>query len=424
MSMATTATEALDLIHPEAYGAAGYPYATWARLRREHPVFRVEQEGFDPFWAVTRHADIVAVSKRPGRFLNAPRMAMMHNAVRPPEAIGRGIEFKSRLRMLLTMDNPEHRAYRNLAKGWFSPNALKGLTARVEAIARGVLDDLMERAREGECDFVSEVAARVPLKVIAEILGVPERDEALVLKLSNQGIGAQDPEFQVAGKTARETRREAMGELLSYFSALAEERRREPRNDLATLLANARLEGEQLPLLQLLAYFGLIAVAGHETTRNAISGGLAALMAQPEAWRRLKQDPGVLRSGADEIARFTSPVIQFARSVAEDTELGGERLRRGDTLVLFYPSANRDEDVFEAPETLRLERRPNPHLAFGIGEHFCLGANLAKLELRVVFRQLAERFEHVEPTGPPATLASSFVGGIKHLPIRYRIRPA
>ncbi|MEN8159760.1 MAG: cytochrome P450 [Myxococcota bacterium] len=423
MSLGATALESLDVIHPETYGADGYPHTAWARLRREDPVHRVEREGFDPFWAVTRHADVVAVSKRPDRFINAPRMAMMHNAVRPPEALRRGIEFKSRLRMLLTMDNPEHRAYRSLAKGWFSPNALRPWAARIEAIAARVLDELMERASEGECDFVTQVAARMPLKVIAEILGVPEQDEGLVLKLSNQGIGAQDPEFQVEGKTARETRREAMMELLQYFSALSEERRRSPRDDLATILANARLDGEHLPMLQLLAYFGLIAVAGHETTRNALSGGLATLMAQPEAWRRLQADPGVLRTGADEIARFTSPVIQFARTVTEDAEVGGKRMRRGDTLVLFYPSANRDEDVFEAPETLRLDRRPNPHLAFGIGEHFCLGANLAKLELRVMFRQLAERLEHLEPAGPPAYLASSFVGGIKHLPIRYRIRP-
>ncbi len=424
--MATTPlpTDASDVIHPGCYGASGYPHAVWRRLRREAPVHRVESEGFDPFWAITRHADIVAVSKRPDIFLNAPRMAMMHNAVRPPEALRRGVEFKSRLRMLLTMDNPEHRAYRNLAKGWFSPNALRRLAVRVEAIARRVLDDLMERAREGECDFVTDVAARMPLRVIAEILGVPERDEALVLKLSNQGIGAQDPEFQIEGKTARETRREAMTELLQYFSALAEERRREPRDDLASVLANARLEGEYLPMLQLLAYFGLIAVAGHETTRNAISGGLAALMAQPEAWRRLRADPRVLRTGADEIARFTSPVIQFARTVLRDTEVGGRRVCRGDTLVLFYPSANRDEAVFDAPDQLRLDRRPNPHLAFGIGEHFCLGANLAKLELRVMFRQLAERFDPLEPAGAPAYLASSFVGGLKHLPIRYRIRPA
>jgi cytochrome P450 len=424
MAMATISPDALDVIGAETYAAGGYPHAAWARLRREDPVHRVEQEGFDPFWAVTRHADVIAVSKRPDRFANGPRMAMMHNSIRPPEVVRNDPNFKSLLRTLLNMDNPDHRAYRNLAKGWFSPNSLKRVTGRIEAIARRILDDLMESAAEGECDFVPTVAARLPLKVIAEILGVPEQDEGLVLKLSNQGIGAQDPEFQIEGKSPREARRAALLELFAYFSALAEERRRSPRDDVATVIANARIGGEYLPMTELLSYFGLIAVAGHETTRNATSGGMAALLAHPDQWRRLRADPGLVGTGADEIARFTSPVIHFARTATEDGELGGKRIRRGDTLVLFYPSANRDDAVFEAPDVLRLDRRPNPHLAFGIGEHFCLGANLAKLELRIIFRQLAERLEHVEPAGPPSYLASSFVGGIKHLPIRYRLRPA
>jgi len=423
MNAPTAPLAELDVISPERYGAEGYPHAAWARLRREDPVHRVEQEGFDLFWAVTRHADLAWISKQPDRFLNAPRMTMMHNSVRPPEVVRGDPDFKRMLRTLLDMDNPDHRRYRKLTSGWFTPRAIARLEADVEAIADGLLDELAARGREGTCDFVPAVAARLPLRVITRILGVPETDEGLVLRLSNQGIGAQDEEFRVEGHSPREARRAALLEMFAYFRDLAEERRRRPTGDLASVIANARLDGEYLPATELLSYFGLIAVAGHETTRNATTGGLAALIDHPEQWRRLQADPtGLARTAADEIARYTSPVIQFCRTAAEDVELRGRRIRRGDVLVLFYPSANRDEEVFDAPDAFRVDRRPNPHLAFGIGEHFCLGAHLARLELRVMFRRLGARLEAVEAAGPRQYLTSSFVGGIKHLPIRYRFR--
>jgi cytochrome P450 len=413
-----------DVISAEEYGAHGYPHAAWARLRREAPVARIEQDGFDPFWAITKHADLIWISRQPDVFLNGPRMAMLHNSVRPPAAVRNDPGFRPMIRTLLHMDNPDHRAYRKLVSGWFTPRAIGHLEARIERIACGILDDLEARAAAGECDFVNAVAARLPLRVIAEILGVPREDDDMVLRLSNQGIGSQDPEFQAEGKSARETSRAAIVDLFNYFSALAERRRNAPRDDLATVLANATLHGAPLPPLELLSYFGLIAVAGHETTRNATSGGLAALLDHPDQWRRLREDPGRVATAVEEILRWTSPVIQFARTATRDVELRGQHIRAGDSLVLFYPSANRDEDVFDAGDRFRIDREPNPHIAFGMGEHLCLGAHLARLELRVLFRRLAERLEEVEPAGPRAYLASSFVGGIKHLPIRYRFRGA
>jgi len=412
----------VDVISPEVFGAGGYPHAAWARLRREDPLHRVELEGFDPFWAVTKHADVKWISKQPGRFANAPRMAMMHDSVRPPEAVRRARGFRSMLRTLLNMDNPDHRRHRKLTSGWFTPRAIARLQPEVEDLCARLLDELRERGREGACDFVTDVAARLPLRVIARILGVPEGDEGTVLRLSNQGLAAQDDEFRVEGMTPHEARRAALLELFSTFSELAEERRRTPTDDLGSVIAHATLDGEPLPPLELLSYFGLIAVAGHETTRNASSGGLAALLDFPDAWRRLREAPGLAQRAADEIVRFTSPVIQFARTATRDTELRGRRIAAGDVLVLFYPSANRDEEVFDAPDAFRIDRDPNPHLGFGVGEHFCLGAHLARLELRVLFRQLAERLEVLEPAGPRSFLASSFVGGIKHLPVRYRFR--
>jgi cytochrome P450 len=424
MPAAATPLAALDPISPQHYAAGGYPHTEWARLRREAPVFRVELPGFDPFWAITKHADVVGISKQPERFLNAPRLSMMHNSVRPPPEELADPKRKQLLRMLLNMDNPDHRDYRKLVKGWFTPRSLQRLEPRIAAMAGRLLDRMAHEGGPRQCDFVAEVAARLPLAVIAAILGVPEADEDLVLELSNQGIGAQDPEFQKQGLSARESRRQALLRLFSYFSELAEDRRASPRDDLATVLANARLGGEYLPMRELLSYFGLIAVAGHETTRNAISGGLAAFLEHPEQWRRLREDPSRVGLAAEEIVRFTSPVIQFCRTAAEDVELRGQKIRAGDVLVLFYPSANRDDEVFEAADEFRIDRSPNPHLGFGIGEHFCLGANLARLELRVLFRQLAERLEEAELLAPPSYLASSFVGGIKHLRLRARVRPA
>ena len=414
----------LDVISAEEYGAHGYPHAGWARLRREAPVARLELDGFDPFWAITKHADVVWVSRQPDLFLNGPRMTMLHNSVRPPAAVRQDPNFRPMVRTLLHMDNPDHRAYRKLVSSWFTPRVIRRLETRIESIAARILDDLEGHANSGECDFVSEVAARLPLRVIAEILGVPPEDDAMVLRLSNQGIGSQDPEFQIEGKTARETSRVAILELFSYFSALAERRRAEPRDDLATVLAKAMLRDSPLPPLELLSYFGLIAVAGHETTRNATSGGLAALLDHPDQLRRLRADLDCIPSAVEEILRWTSPVIQFTRTAVRDAELRGQQIRAGDTLVLFYPSANRDEEVFDDPQRFRIDRDPNPHIAFGIGEHLCLGAHLARLELRVLFRQLMQRLAEVEPAGPRSYLASSFVGGIKHLPIHYRFRSA
>jgi cholest-4-en-3-one 26-monooxygenase len=212
-------------------------------------------------------------------------------------------------------------------------------------------------------------------------------------------------------------------EFFQYFSALVEDRRKAPRDDLAAALTLGEVNDEPLPPFELLSYFALLIIAGNETTRNSITGGLYALVNHPEQWARLKREPSLTHTAADEIIRWTSPVIQFTRLATRDTTLRGQKIREGDVLALFYPSANRDEEVFAAPFKFDIARSPNPHLAFGIGEHYCLGANLARMELQIMFRQLAERLETVELTGPIARMRSSFVGGIKHMPIRYKMRP-
>jgi cytochrome P450 len=402
------------VIDPDLYEARGYPHELWTELRRDAPLCRVECEQTQPFWTVTRHEDIAWVSRQPKRFVNAPRLVV--NPDNP------AAEAAPDVRMLIGMDPPEHGAYRRLASGHFTPRALRRLAPRVEAIAGEVLDQVTGQGELREGDFVAEVAAAVPLAVIAELLGVPRSDWRLLFHWTNEIVGSADPEFQ-HGSSAAETLERARRELFAYFAAMVEKRRREPRNDIVSVIANARLDGQPLPDLELLSYYFLLVAAGNETTRNAISGGLLALLENPDQLDLLRGEPSLLPKAVEEILRWTSPIIHFCRTAVEDIELRGKRIRSGESLVLFYPSANRDEDVFEAPFRFDIDRTPNPHLAFGIGEHFCLGAHLARLELQSLFGQLIERLDEAEIAGPISRLRSVTVGGIKHMPLRYRLLP-
>jgi cytochrome P450 len=274
-----------------------------------------------------------------------------------------------------------------------------------------------------QCDFVTEISSKVPVAVIAEMLGVPHSDWPTLFRWTNEIIGGGDPEFQ-RGKNSNETFLQARMEMFTYFTNLVDERRKRPTNDVTSIIANAEVNGAPLPALELLSYLLVLVVAGNETTRNATSGGLLALIERPDQFRRLKSDPNLIKSAVEEIVRWTSPVIQFARTASSDAVVHGQKIRAGESVCLFYPSANRDEEVFDEPFKFDIGRNPNPHLAFGIGEHFCLGSNLARLELAVIFRELAKRLEFAELVGPVERLRSSFVGGIKHMPIRYKLRPA
>jgi cholest-4-en-3-one 26-monooxygenase len=322
------------------------------------------------------------------------------------------------LRQLLNMNPPEHGEFRRVVNQRFTPRSVQQLKNQIERITTEVLDDLVGRE---ECDFVTEVSAKLPLAVIAEMFGIPRADWAMMFRLSNAMIGPADPEYG-GSESIKENLERARLEFFQYFNQLCEDRRKIPRDDLASALANGSVSGEPLPPFELLSYFALLIIAGNETTRNATTGGLHALISHPDQWERLKRDPSLASTAAEEIVRWTSPVIQFTRIATADTTLHGQQLREGDVLALFYPSAGRDEDIFEQPSTFDIGRYPNPHISFGIGEHFCLGANLARLELQVMFRQLAQRMESVELAGPTQRMRSSFVGGIKHMPIRYRMR--
>jgi len=398
----------LDVASAEHYERHGYPHPEWTWLRRHAPVFWYERPNVDPFWAITKHADIIELGKQPDLFLNAPRLAVFENDLPPPP--------EGQSRHLLNMDPPDHARYRRVTSSWFTPRAIQGMDEKVARVTREVLDDA---AMKPEGDFVKDVSARITIAVIAEMLGVPRQDWQLLFRWTNEVIAPQDPEFQRG--TPEETIEGARLELFAYFNDLVERRRREPTNDIVSVVANGQVNGAPLPVVELLSYYLLLVVAGNETTRNAMTGGLLALLENPGEWAKLRANATLLDTAVEESVRWTTPVIQFARTATRDYVLRGTTIRAGQSVCLFYPSGNRDEDVFPDPFAFRVDRDPNPHIAFGMGEHVCLGAHLARLELRHAFAQLRLRLEHCELTGPVERVRSSFVGGLKRAPMRWRI---
>jgi cholest-4-en-3-one 26-monooxygenase len=413
--------DTLDIISDEHYQRNGYPHREWTYLRHHAPVFWYDRPNVDPFWAITKHADIIAISTQPKVFLNGPRLLIF------PKTPGEGPPAGPQpFRHLLNMDPPEHAQYRGLINTRFTPRSVRKLEPEIDGIAKRVLDDVTSHvidkvAGRNECDFVIDVSSKVPLAVIAELIGAPREDWDNLFKWTNETIGGSDPEFQ-QGASAGETLDRARMAMFQYFADLVSKRQKEPKDDLTSVIANAKLDGKPLEPFELLSYFFLLVVAGNETTRNATTGGLLAFIENPEQWERLRKNPALMKTAIEEIVRWTTPVIQFARTASEDTEVRGQKIRAGESVGLFYPSGNRDEEVFRDPFRFDIGRDPNPHVAFGIGEHFCLGANLARLELEVIFRQLVDRFEHFELTGEVERLRSSFVGGIKHMPVRFELR--
>jgi cholest-4-en-3-one 26-monooxygenase len=408
MSRLPVGSEIVDGVYYERYG---YPHPSWEFLRRHAPIAWIGADDVNahPFWAITKYKDLETIARDPKRFQIAPRMAVFPDdklRVEPP------------LRHLLNLDPPVHGQYRGLMTARFTPKALQPKREAVGAIVDELLDEM---AKHDRLDFVESLAAIVPLAVINEMLGIPREDWKRMFELSNTLLGSADPEYQVGGEGTIETTDRARLEFMDYFQRLAASRRQEPRDDFVTVLAQSEVEGEPIRDFELLSYFILLIVAGNETTRNATSGGLLALMESRDELEKLRRHPELLNSAVEEIVRWVSPVIQFCRTATEDVEISGTKIRAGEACCLFYPSANRDADVFEDPFSFRIDRSPNDHYGFGIGLHFCLGANLARLELQEIFRRLVPRIENVELAGPVERMRSSFVGGIKRMPLTLRL---
>jgi len=410
-------TDGSELIFPTQYAERGYPHAVWSRLRRESPVHHCSPPGYGSFWAITKHADICDISKRPDAFVNGKGIVLLDDEqARMRETDQSGL---SGMKTIIEMDPPTHRTFRKVASSWFTPRSLARLEATVDESARSLIDGLAKDG-DGECDFVTRVAVAHPLRILSHALGVPREDEALILRLTNELFSSEDPEFQRPGVT-REQRIQEIGlEFFQYFSKIIAERRANPRDDLATVLANANVDGAPMGPVETLGYYLIVFTAGHDTTRNAITGGLLALLENPDQLALLRADPGRAAQAVEEIVRWTTPVNYMKRTVAHEITLRGQKIRAGEELMLCYASANRDEEIFEEPFAFRIERNPNRHLGFGIGEHFCLGAHLARRSSTALFSEIARRAERLELAGEPQRTASSFVAGVKHLPIRYR----
>ena len=412
MTTTMTIEEAgLLLADPLSYTDEERLHRGLALLRREAPVHLVTAPGYRPFYAVTRHADIMEVERDGALWLSEPRPALAPLASERANA-------SFRVRTLVNMDDPDHRVVRAIGADWFRPRAMRMLEARVRELAREHVDRMADLG--GECDFAADVAVHYPLYVILSLLGMPESDFPKMLQLTRELFGAQDEEL--GRDEGRDQRMSVLMDFFAYFQELTAARRARPTDDMASAIANAVVDGQPLNDVETMSYYVIIATAGHDTTSSTIAGGLQALLANPGELARLRDDPALLATAADEMIRWVTPVKEFMRTASADTVLGGVPIAKGKSVLLSYPSANRDEEVFTDPFRFDVGRDPNRHLAFGFGAHYCLGAALAKMETHALFAELLPRLESVELAGVPEWTATTFVGGLKHLPVRYRLR--
>jgi cytochrome P450 len=406
MSSATL-DDANALANPQAYTDLPRMHSNLAHLRASTPVARVEAPGYRPFWAITKHADIMAVERANELFINAPRPVLM-------TAEQEDLQASHGVRTLIHMDDPQHRVVRAIGVDWFRPKAMRALKHRIDELAKVYVDKLRDTG--GECDFVQQVAVNYPLFVIMSLLGVPEGDFPRMLKLTQELVGSQDSEFQRSN--ASEEQAYALLDMFEYFNALTASRRQHPTEDLASAIANAIIDGERLSDIDTVSYYVIIATAGHDTTSAVISGGLQALIDHPQQRRRLQEDMELMPLATEEMIRWVTPVTGMMRTATHDTTVRGVPITEGESLLLSYVSANRDEAVFVNAEQFDVTRDPNKHLAFGHGVHFCMGAALARMEITSFFAELLPRLKSVEVSGEPQLTATTFVGGLKHLPIR------
>lgn len=410
------------LVTPQAY-ADGRIYEAYRWLRKNQPFGKTHIEGFDPFWVATRHADILEISRQNALFSNGDRNPVITTKALDEQVRAMMGGSPHLLRTLIHMDEPDHMKYRTLTQAWFMPANLRSMEDRIRVIAKDAVAKM--RATGGECDFVSSVALHYPLHVIMSIMGVPEEDEPRMLKLTQEIFGAADPELaREQAPVADPTAKIDIGviqDFFAYFGALSARKRENPTDDLGSVIANSKIDGNPISDFEALSYYIIVATAGHDTTSSSTGGAIWALAENPGELKKLKADPSLIPGLVDESIRWMTPVKTFMRTVTEDTEFAGQALKKDDWLMLCYASGNRDEAVFEDPESFRVDRKPNKHLAFGYGAHLCLGQHLAKMEMRILWEELIPHLESLELAGEPAMSEAVFVNGPKRLPIRFRM---
>ncbi len=383
----------------------GVPHHWFAFLRRNAPVWWQEEADGPGFWAVTTHAECTEVNRDHENFSSAKKATYIWDL---PEE-----ELALQQMIMLNMDPPLHTRYRRLVNKGFTPRMVNQLHDRINDATDRIIDSVIE---QGRADFVTDMAAELPLVVIAELLGVPEEDRHRMFDWSNRMVGNEDPEYQTDGEVAQM----AAMELYAYASGLFAAKRADPHADLMSVLTDVEIDGEKLSETELELFFLLLTVAGNETTRNLISGGMAAFFDNPDQWQLLREDRSLLPSAVEEMLRYVSPVMNFRRQATQDVVLGGQKIEADSKVVFFHVSANRDETVFDDPQRFDITRNPNPHLAFGGGgPHFCLGANLARMEIRVMFEHLLDRMPDITLDGEVQRLQSQFISGVKHIPVAF-----
>ena len=417
MSTPTMDDAAKVLADPSAYADDERLHAALTHLRANNPVAWVNNPPYRPFWAITKHADIIAVERANELFISGPRPLLGPAAA--DDLAKEQLEAGMGLRTLIHMDDPHHRKVRAIGADWFRPKAMRDLKVRVDELAKRFVDKMADIGPE--CDFVTDIAVDFPLYVIMSLLGLPESDFSRMHMLTQEMFGGDDDEYKRDGGSL-EDQLAVLLDFFAYFAKLTASRREQPTDDLASAIANGRIDGEPLSDVDTASYYVIVASAGHDTTKDAISGGLLALIENPGELERLRNDPSLMGTAVEEMIRWSTPVKEFMRTATEDTTIRGVDIAKGESVYLAYVSGNRDEEVFTDPFRFDVGRDPNKHVSFGYGIHFCLGAALARMEISSLFTELLSRLDTIELAGKPELSATTFVGGLKHLPVRYSFK--
>ncbi len=412
---------AKQVVSPAAYADWDGIHRAFAQMRRDMPLGLVETPGFDPFWLVTKHVDIMEIGRKPLIFANNEHRCALISQAAEREFL-KTKDTAPFLRVLISMDPPEHSAYRRLTFKNFTPNGVRGLEDSIRALAVESIDEMA--AHGGTCDFATDVALRYPLRVILSLMGLPREDEAMMLRLTQEIFSPQDPELSKSGSNTDESEASsydlgALDEFKQFFSDLIKARRAKPTDDIASLIANSTIDGALLSDWDVTSQYIAILTAGHDTTSSSTAGGVAALAQAPEQFALVKNDRSLIPSLVEECVRWTSPLLSFMRTATKDYTIRDQVIRKGDWLMLSYPSGNRDEDVFDEPFAFRANRSPNPQIGFGYGPHICLGQHLGRLEMRIFFEEFFRRVKSVELTGPVERSRAINVSAVKRMPIKF-----
>ena len=406
------------IAYPETYADEKELHDIFTFMRKNDPVSWVEPDQYRPFWAITKHEDIIEIEKQNELFINDPRTTLMDI---PTEDAIKEFTGGSHLlvRSLVHMDNPDHQLYRSLTQKWFAPPNLESLKKDIRNIAKEYVNKMVDHGNE--CDFAKDVAIFYPLRVIMSILGVPKEDEPRMLRLTQELFGGRD-EDMIRDESETSSESNTITDFFEYFTALTEDRRKNPTNDVSSVIANAQINNEQLGHLEAMSYYVIIATAGHDTTSSSTAGGILALIENPEQLSKLKNNPSLMTSAVEETIRWVTPVKNFFRTATQNYDLKDRKIKKDDSILLCYPSGNRDEEIFDDPFEFKVDRSPNRHLAFGHGAHLCLGKYLAKIEMEIFYEELFKKIDNIQLNGEPEWVKASFVSGLKSLPIKYTLQ--